>query len=89
MFQTWSKQLENQGIWALYGGFPLFSSENTFFSEILVTFPVQLISRLLYSQADLELLIFWTKRGVLHTTENNTHFVMKTWSIYNRAYRKK
>ena len=50
---------------------------------------LEVISRLLYSQADLELLIFWTKRGVLHTTENNTHFVMKTWSIYNRAYRKK
>jgi hypothetical protein len=32
MFQTWSKQLENEGIWALYRVFPLFSSENTFFS---------------------------------------------------------
>jgi hypothetical protein len=32
MFQTWSKQLEIEGIWALYWGFPLFSSVNTFFS---------------------------------------------------------
>jgi hypothetical protein len=32
MFQTWSKLLENEGIWALYRVFPLFSSENTFFS---------------------------------------------------------
>jgi hypothetical protein len=35
MFQTWSKQLENGDIWALYREFPLFSSENTFFSEEL------------------------------------------------------
>jgi len=32
MFQTWSKQVEIEGIWALYKGLPLFSSQNTFFS---------------------------------------------------------
>jgi len=33
MFQAWSRQLENEGIWGLYRGILLFSSESIFFSD--------------------------------------------------------
>ena len=48
MFQTWSKQLENEGIWALYMGFPLFSSENNFFSE-MINIPTKTNKRVIIS----------------------------------------
>jgi hypothetical protein len=36
MCETWSKQLEYDGFWKLYRGFPLFSSVSTFISTLSV-----------------------------------------------------